>query len=79
MMTPVSFDWAKAFLGQAATQEASSHSLQVNDILIKGSKRTTRIRDFSGLKASSFSYEQAYSQTQQPTHLSGSAETNFLA
>jgi len=36
-----------------------------------------RIRDFRGLYALSFVYEHTYSQTWQPTHLSGSAETNF--
>jgi hypothetical protein len=41
--------------------------------------RTTRMRDFSGLKAFSFVHEQTYSQIWQPTHLSGSAETNFLS
>jgi hypothetical protein len=37
------------------------------------------MRDLSGLKAFSLVNEQAYSQIWQPTHFSGSAETNFLS
>jgi hypothetical protein len=55
MMTPVSFDWVSASLGQAAMQGASSQSLQVMAMLIKGANRTARILDFVGLKAFSFS------------------------
>jgi hypothetical protein len=39
--------------------------------------RTTRMRDFNGLKPFSFVHEHMYSQIWQPTHFSGSAETNF--
>jgi hypothetical protein len=36
-----------------------------------------RMRDLFGLKVFSLTMLQAYSQTQQPMHLSGSAVTNF--
>jgi hypothetical protein len=38
-----------------------------------------RMRDLVGLKVFSLTMLQAYSQTQQPMHLSGSAVTNFLS
>jgi hypothetical protein len=38
-----------------------------------------RMRALVGLKVFSFTMEQAYSQTEQPMHFSGSAETNFFS
>jgi hypothetical protein len=79
IMTPVSSDCVSASRGHAAMHGGSSQSLQVTAMLTSWFTRTTRMRDFSGLKALSFIIEQAYSQTWQPAHLSGSDETNFLS
>src|SRR3989304_1427191 len=79
IIAPVSSDCVSASRGHATMHGGSSQSLQVTDMLASWFMRTTRMRDFSGLKALSFVHEQMYSQTWQPTHLSGSAETNFLS
>src|SRR5271157_556056 len=76
---PVSSDWVRAFLGQAATHGGSSHSLHVTAKFMSWSILTTLILDFKGLNAFSLVNEQIYSQTWHPTHLSGSAATNFLS
>src|ERR1035441_4680502 len=78
-MLPVSSDCVSASLGHAATQAGSSQSLQVTAMLANWLTLTTRMRDLSGLKAFSLVNEQAYSHIWQPTHFSGSAETNFLS
>src|SRR5665647_1873387 len=79
MMFPVSSDCLRASRGHAATQAGSSQSLHVTAMLANWLTRTTLIRDLSGLKAFSLVNEQAYSHIWQPTHFSGSAETNFLS
>src|SRR4030042_6531185 len=79
IMVPVSSDCVRASRGQAATQAGSSQSLQVTAMFASWLMRTTRMRAFIGLNAFSFVQEQAYSQIWQPTHLSGSTETNFLS
>ena len=76
-MAPFSFDCVKAFLGQADAHAGSSHSRQVTAMLAIWLTRTARMRDLIGLNVFSLLYEQAYSQIWQPTHFSGSAETNF--
>ena len=76
---PVSSSWRKASRGQAATHAGSSQCLQVTARLLRGPNRKARILDLVGLNVFSFVMEQAYSQTIQPTHFSGSAETNFLS
>ena len=78
-MTPFSSDCRRASLRQALTHGASSQNLQAVATLTSGCRRTTLIRDLRGLKDPSFSRAQAYSQTPQPVHLLGSAETNRLA
>jgi hypothetical protein len=78
-MLPVSFEWVSASLGQAATQAGSSQSLHVTAMFANWLTLTTRMRDLSGLKAFSLVNEQAYSHIWQPTHFSGSVETNFLS
>jgi len=77
-IAPFSFDCERASRGQAAAHAGSSHSRQVTAMLAIWLTRTARMRDLMGLKAFSLLYEQAYSHTWQPTHFSGSAETNFL-
>jgi hypothetical protein len=76
---PLSHSCFRASLGQAATHAGSSHFLQVTARFISGPMRTARIRDLFGLKVFSLTMLQAYSQTKQPMHLSGSAVTNFLS
>ena len=66
-------------LGHAATHDGVSQNLHVTARLFIWFSRITRMRDLIGLKARSLPYEQAYSQIWQPTHFSGSAETNFLS
>src|SRR4030043_1194599 len=78
-MFPVSFDCVNASLGQAATHAGSSQRRHVTAMFANWLTRTTRMRDFNGLKAFSLVYEQAYSHIWQPTHFSGSVETNFLS
>jgi hypothetical protein len=79
LIVPVSSDCIKASRGQAATHAGSSQSLHVTAKLANWLTLTARIRDFNGLKAFSLLIEQAYSHIWQPTHLSGSAETNFFS
>jgi hypothetical protein len=79
MIAPVSSDCFKASRGQAAMHAGSSHSLHATAMFTTWFWRTTRIRDFIGLKAFSLVQLQAYSQIWQPTHLSGSHVTNFLS
>jgi hypothetical protein len=76
---PVSQSCFRASLGQAATHAGSSQCLQVTARFTSGPKRMARIRDLVGLNVFSLTMLQAYSQTQQPMHLSGSAVTNFLS
>src|SRR5450756_1437889 len=78
-MLPRSSDCVRASRGHAATQAGSSQSLQVTAMLANWLTLTTRMRDLSGLKAFSLVNEQAYSHIWQPTHFSGSVETNFLS
>jgi hypothetical protein len=47
--------------------------------LVSGPMRKARILELDGLNVFSFVIEQAYSQTTQPMHFSGSAVTNFLS
>jgi hypothetical protein len=72
MMTPSFSDCIKAFRGQAATQGASSQSLQVRAMLNVGFKRKSLILDRKGLKPLFlvFSNEQANSHIPQPMHRS---------
>lgn len=77
IIIPDAASWTNASLGQAATHGGSSQSLQVTERLMRPLKRMTLIRDFKGLKRFSLVIAHAYSHTAQPTHLSGSAETNF--
>jgi hypothetical protein len=77
-MAPLSVDCVKAFSGQAATQGASLQALHVIATLESWLSLTARMRDFTGLKAFSFSQEQMYSQMSQPTHFCGSQSTNWL-
>src|SRR3972149_10804766 len=79
VITPVFSSCDKASRGQAATHAGSSQCLQVTAKLFSGPKRSARILDFVGLNVFSFVMEQAYSQTKQPMHFSGSAVTNFLS
>ncbi len=74
---PLFSSWVKASLGHAVTQAGSSQCRQVMAKLVKGPMRMARIRLFVGLKVFSFTMLQAYSQTTQPIHFSGSADTNF--
>ena len=76
---PLSHSCFKASLGQAATHAGSSQCLQVTARLTSGPRRMARMRDLFGLKVFSLTMLQAYSQTKQPMHLSGSAVTNFLS
>src|SRR5208283_5819299 len=69
----------RASLGQAATHAGSSQCLQVTAMFIRGPIRIARMRDLVGLNVFSLTMLQAYSQTQQPMHFSGSAVTNFLS
>src|SRR5450759_534462 len=78
-MLPRSSDCVSASRGHAATQAGSSQSLHVTAIFANWLTLTTRMRDLSGLKTFSLVNEQAYSHIWQPTHFSGSAETNFLS
>src|SRR4030042_4799606 len=78
-ITPVSSDCVKASRGHAATQGGSSHSLHVTAMFTIWFILTTRIPDFSGLNTLSLVSEQTYSHIWHPTHLSGSAEMNFLS
>jgi hypothetical protein len=77
-IAPFSLDCVRAFLGQALMHAGSSQRRQVTAMLAIWLTRTARMRDLMGLKTFSLLYEQAYSHTWQPTHFSGSAETNFL-
>jgi hypothetical protein len=79
VITPVRSSWLRASRGHAATHAGSSQCLQVTDKLVNGPRRSARIRDLVGLKVFSCVTEQAYSQTKQPMHFSGSAVTNFLS
>src|SRR4030066_2186112 len=79
VITPVFSSCVNASFGQAATHAGSSQCLHVTARLFSGPKRNARILDFVGLNVFSFVIEQAYSQTKQPMHFSGSAETNFLS
>src|SRR5665647_1761985 len=74
---PVSHSCFKASLGQAATHAGSSQCLHVIARFISGPSLIARMRDFVGLKVFSLTILQAYSQTRQPMHFSGSAVTNF--
>ena len=74
---PLFSSWVSASLGQAATHAGSSQCRQVIAKFTSGPMRIARIRDLVGLKVFSLTMLQAYSQTQQPMHLSGSAVTNF--
>jgi len=76
---PLSHSCFRASLGQAATHAGSSQCLQVTARFTNGPRRMARMRDLVGLKVFSLTMLQAYSQTQQPMHLSGSAVTNFLS
>src|SRR5450756_2223453 len=76
---PLSSSCFSASLGQAATHAGSSQCLQVTARFISGPRRIARMRDLFGLKVFSLTMLQAYSQTTQPMHLSGSAVTNFLS
>src|SRR4030042_6046370 len=78
-ITPVSSDCINASRGQAATHGGFSHSRHVTGMFMSWFILTTLILDLSGLNAFSLVIAQMYSQTWQPTHLSGSAETNFLS
>jgi hypothetical protein len=77
IMTPVSSDCFKAFLGQAITQGAGLQSLQATDTLARRFNLMLRILDFCVLKAFSLAREHMCSQTVQPVHLSGSHVTSF--
>jgi hypothetical protein len=74
---PVFSSCVSASLGHAATHDGSSQCLQVIAKFISGPRRMARIRLLVGLKVFSFTMLQAYSQTTQPMHFSGSAVTNF--
>jgi hypothetical protein len=74
-----SSSWCRASLGQAVTHAGSSQCRHVTARLLSGPKRRARILDFVGLNVFSLVIEQAYSQTQQPMHFSGSEVTNFLS
>jgi len=74
---PLSHSCLRASLGQAATHAGSSQCLQVTARFTNGPIRIARIRDLFGLKVFSLTMLQAYSQTRQPIHFSGSAVTNF--
>lgn len=76
---PLFSSWVSASLGHAATHAGSSQCRQVTAKFTNGPIRIARIRDFVGLKVFSLTILQAYSQTQHPMHLSGSAVTNFLS
>jgi hypothetical protein len=76
---PESSSWLRASLGQAATQAGSSQCLQVIAMFMRGPILMARMRDLVGLNVFSLTMLQAYSQTQQPMHFSGSAVTNFLS
>jgi hypothetical protein len=79
IIIPVFSSWYNASLGQAATHAGSSQWRHVTAKLVSGPMRKARILDLVGLKVFSFVIEQAYSQTVQPMHFSGSAVTNFLS
>src|SRR5208283_2865302 len=76
---PVFSSCESASLGHAATHAGSSQCLQVTARFMSGPILIARMRDLVGLKVFSLTIEQAYSQTQQPMHFSGSAVTNFLS
>jgi len=78
-MIPVFSSCDSASLGHAATHAGSSQCLHVIAKFTSGPMRMARMRDLVGLKVFSFTMLQAYSQTQQPMHFSGSAVTNFLS
>src|SRR5512139_236783 len=79
MIVPVVSSCVNASFGQAATHAGSSHFLQVTARLVSGPILSALILDFVGLYVFSLVIEQAYSQTVQPMHFSGSAVTNFLS
>ena len=72
---PLSSSCFSASLGQAATHAGSSQCLQVIARFTSGPMRIARMRDLFGLNVFSLTMLQAYSQTRQPMHFSGSLQS----